>query len=77
MVENSKFFSGMVSRCSYNEQNKTLEVTTNDGFVYRYFDVPADTILKLIESVNPGDFYNKNIRTKFKRLLKSFDYSVI
>lgn len=69
--------SGLVKAYSYHKNNKLLDITTKDGTVYRYFEVPENTFKEFTEADNPGGYYKTAIRKKFKRLFKTYDLSVM
>lgn len=69
----SELSSGIIKEFNYDEKNKTLCVTINDGFVYNYFGVPEVLVIELRNSYNPGFFYRKYIRKQYRRLLKTYD----
>lgn len=62
---------------NYNQDRQTLDVTSNCGTVYQYFNVPEKVINELKQADDQGNFYKTTIRGKFKRLFKAYDYSVI
>lgn len=61
----------------YDENSHILDITSNCGTVYRYFEVPVKIIQDLKKSDKPDDYYKNFIRNKFKRLIKTYDYSVM
>ena len=67
------FPSGIVKACNYFKSDQHLDITTLDGFVFRYYNVPEEISDAFIKAENPGLFYMKMIRNKYKRLLRSFD----
>ncbi|MCF8368500.1 MAG: KTSC domain-containing protein [Bacteroidales bacterium] len=67
------FPSGIVKACNYLKPEKYLDITTRDGFIFRYYDVPEDILDEFVNADNPGNFYMKIIRSRFKRMLRSFD----
>ncbi len=73
----SELSSGIIKEFNYNEKTKTLCVTVTDGFVYNYFGVPEALVAELRNSYNPGFFYRKYIRKKYRRLLKKYDLDAI
>ncbi len=73
MMETLKFPSGIVKAFNYDRPRQYLDVITRDGFVFRYFDVPESTLENFKKSENPGIYYMKMIRNKYKRLFRSFD----
>ena len=76
-MESIKFLSGFVRGFKYHEQKQILDVTGYDGSIYQYFEVPENVISELSTSNNPGDYYKKHIRNKFRRLFKAYDYTAM
>jgi hypothetical protein len=50
----------------YEESALLLEVEFHSGEVYRYFQVPAQLVLELLEAESIGGYFNAHIRSKFK-----------
>jgi hypothetical protein len=50
----------------YDLPTSTLEAEYQSGEVYRYFDVPAPLVLKMLEAPSIGRFFNARIRPKFR-----------
>jgi hypothetical protein len=61
----------------YHKKKQILDITSNCGTVYQYFDVPENTIVELENAKNPSDYYKTSIRNKFRRMFKAYDYSVM
>lgn len=61
--------SGNIARLSYDDEKGNLMIEFRSGKFYRYYDVPYDTWNKLIEAPSAGQFFNGNIRGKFKEEL--------
>lgn len=61
----------------YHKNKKTLNITSNCGTVYQYFNVPEKIIDELKDADDPGNYYKTSIRGKFKRLFKAYDYSMM
>jgi len=66
-MENIKFLSGFVRRFKYHEHKQILDVTGKDGSVYQYFEVPENVMTELSKSNDPGEYYRKYIRNRFRR----------
>jgi hypothetical protein len=43
-----------------------LEVEVESGDVYRYFDVPRDVFLELMQAESKGAFFNARIRDSYR-----------
>ena len=69
--------SGIMKSYQYNKQSKTLYISDDGGFVYQYFEVPEVVIDDMLNSNEPGEYYKKNIRKRFRRLFKTFNYSML
>ena len=50
----------------YDISTSLLEAEFHSGEVYQYFDVPAVTVLELLEAQSIGRYFNARIRSKFK-----------
>jgi hypothetical protein len=50
----------------YDLPTSTLETEYQSGEVYRYFDVPAQLVLEMLEADSIGRFFNTHIRPKFR-----------
>ncbi len=51
---------------SYNAETKVLTVTFKDGKKYDYADVPQTVVDEMDKAESKGNFFNKNIRGKYK-----------
>ncbi|MCD4696036.1 MAG: KTSC domain-containing protein [Bacteroidales bacterium] len=69
--------SGIIRGCNYHKQKQVLDITTIDGIVYQYFEVPENIISDFLNAEKPGVYYKNFIRKKFRRLFKSYDYSMM
>ena len=74
-IETSNGLAGMVG-FRYHENLQTLDITSNCGTVYQYFNVPQTIIDELKKADDKAAYYKDSIRGKFKRLFKAWDYSV-
>ncbi|HPE58072.1 MAG TPA: KTSC domain-containing protein [Bacteroidales bacterium] len=66
--------SNLLRGYKYFNLNETLEIYVADGMVYQYFQVPEYIIEGLSEAKNKDFYYRRYIRTKFKRLFKTYNY---
>ena len=73
-MQNIQITTGIISGYNYHQNNQILDITSNDGTMYQYFEVPENIIKELKNADKPGDYYRKCIRKKFKRLFKAYDY---
>ena len=62
---------------NYHENRQVLDVASNCGTVYQYFNVPENVITALKNADNQSDYYRKSIRNKYKRMFKAYANSVI
>lgn len=61
--------SSKISRVKF-EPNKhdlrgDLLVEFNEGKVYRYKDVPANTVERLVHASSPGKYFDDNVRSTY------------
>jgi hypothetical protein len=56
--------SSAISSVGYNDES-TLEVRFSSGGTYRYFNVPQDTVEKMLSSDSIGSFFASNINGRF------------
>lgn len=61
--------SSNIARLNYDDEKGVLMIEFRSGKFYRYHDVPSDTWTKLIEAPSAGQFFNANIKGKFKEEL--------
>lgn len=61
--------SSNIARLNYNDDKGELMIEFRSGKFYRYHDVPYETWNKLIEAPSAGQFFNANIKGKFKEEL--------
>ncbi|NOX45588.1 MAG: KTSC domain-containing protein [Chlorobi bacterium] len=73
-MDTIKTTSATIKGYDYNGPNEVLDILTCDGTIYRYFDVPLKIFKGLLEGNDPGGYYQKNIRKKFRRLFKAYDF---
>lgn len=55
-----------LGEATYNAETKVLTVSFSDGKTYEYADVPAETYEALQSAESRGEYFNKNIRGKYK-----------
>lgn len=60
-----KVESSNIAEIGYNRRKKQLTVRFNNGALYQYEDVPADTYTELMDADSKGGYFSKNIRLKF------------
>jgi len=63
--------SGIVKGYVYNQNDHVLDITTYDGLIYQYYDVPENTMNEFLGTDQPGIFYKNVIRKKYKRMCRS------
>lgn len=62
----SEFESSYINLISYNRRTKELEVGIRNFRNIVYEDVPSKVLFDFLESESKGNFYNTNIKSKFK-----------
>lgn len=58
-----------IARLNYNDDKGELMIEFRSGKFYRYHGVPYDTWNQLIKAPSAGQFFNANIKGKFKEEL--------
>jgi hypothetical protein len=58
--------STMIHSIGYEPQTHILIIRLWTGFTYRYFGVPENLLISLMNSQSKGRFYNSRIRGKFE-----------
>ena len=58
--------STAIKSIGYNEDKKLLEVEILEtGRIYKYFDVPLEEYLDLLDAKSLGEYYNRVIKEKY------------
>ncbi len=58
--------SANLSSVGYDESTETLEVQFQNGSVFQYHGVPAETHESLIQANSVGGFFSRHIRNTFE-----------
>jgi hypothetical protein len=58
--------SSNLKEVGYDKKTKKLRVTFHNGGSYTYSGVPETTHNELINAPSIGEYFTKNIRTKFR-----------
>lgn len=58
--------SSVIRAFAYDAPSRTLAVTFSSGRRYRYHDVPPDTHKAMRAAFAKGEFFNKEIRDRFR-----------
>ena len=58
--------SSVLASVGYDRGGHVLEVEFKNGGVYRYFNVPEQTVESLATARSHGSFFGREIRTRFK-----------
>jgi hypothetical protein len=68
--------SSSIDSVGYDDE--VLEVRFANGGVYRYFDVPPEVCLELLNATSKGRFFNRRIRGHYRceRLARAFSGSL-
>jgi len=62
--------SSVIAEIRYDDESATLEVHFRNGRVYRYLGVPPEEYNALIGADSVGQYFNQEIRTRYKVLRK-------
>jgi hypothetical protein len=62
----NKVDSTHLAQVGHDPQERTLQVAFRDSSVYQYFGVPTPTAQALLDAESKGQFFNRNIRSKYK-----------
>jgi hypothetical protein len=57
--------SSSIAAVGYDGETQTLEIEFSNGFVYRYFGVPADAFEGLLSAESKGQFFQRAIRGRY------------
>ncbi len=63
-----KFYSvssSMIRSVEYDDTNKELTVTFNNGSSYAYFDVPAKVVKQLVAADSVGRYFIANVKNTY------------
>ncbi|MEJ7821108.1 MAG: KTSC domain-containing protein [Chitinophagaceae bacterium] len=56
-----------IKSIGYNEDKKLLEVEILEtGRIYKYFDVPLEEYMDLLDAKSLGEYYNRVIKEKYE-----------
>lgn len=58
--------SRVLQAAAYDGQLASLEIVFRSGAVYHYFGVPQQTYQELLEAESKGQFFNSQIRARFR-----------
>ncbi len=59
--------STAIKSIGYNEDKKLLEVEILEtGRIYKYFDVPLEEYMDLLDAKSLGEYYNRVIKEKYE-----------
>lgn len=71
MVLDQCLNSTSLRRIVYSEVAASLWVQFSSGAVYRYVDVPADVVAKLLAAASHGTFFATHVRNAFSYRVES------
>ncbi len=57
--------SSNIVSIGYDEKSEVLEIEFSNG-IYQYFDVPQDAYEDFINAPSVGNFFQKNIKVKYR-----------
>ncbi len=59
--------SSAIKSIGYNEDKQILEVQILEtGRIYKYFDVPLEEYIDLLDAKSLGEYYNRVIKEKYE-----------
>jgi hypothetical protein len=58
--------SSILSSVEYHAAQSALEVEFRDGSRYRFLDVPANCLPRLLASDSKGGYFNQHVRNRFR-----------
>ena len=58
--------SSNLDEVGYDEEREVMQVTFNNGRVYRYYQVPPAIFNSLLQADSKGSYFWENIRGKFE-----------
>lgn len=67
-IERIQLKSGWIKTVAYDPAEKVLEVELDGWQVYQFFDVPSALFTKLQNAVDPGRFFNTQIRNSYQSI---------
>lgn len=59
--------SSIIDAVDYNKELLEMEICFKHGSVHRYYDVPKDIYIALVNASSSGRYFNKNIYSTFER----------
>jgi hypothetical protein len=69
-MDREEVSSSLLSSVGYNPDNQLLEVELQDGKIYQYTDVPAETYQGLMAADSLGRYFNHHIRGRNYRRIR-------
>jgi|HubBroStandDraft_1064217.scaffolds.fasta_scaffold84702_3 hypothetical protein len=57
--------SSLLASVSYASGESILRLELRDGAIYQYFDVPAEIYHCLLAAESKGNYFNRQIRSRF------------
>jgi hypothetical protein len=58
--------SSMITGLAYDASEELLEIEFKNGKTYRYSSVPEDVYRDFVSASSAGDFFLKNIRSRYR-----------
>jgi lysyl-tRNA synthetase class 2 len=71
LARRSNMPSHVIRRYWYEPGERRLEIVFVSGRRYRYHDVPEETYQSMKRAFSKGEFFNANIRDRFRHTLES------
>ena len=70
-MDHQSVSSSNLSSVGYDDRTETLEVQFQNGSVFQYHDVPAETHKQLMQARSVGGFFHSNIKNTFEHSKQS------
>lgn len=64
-MQRASIQSSAILSIGYDERERTLEIEFVNGRIYRYFDVPSETLQSFLRAESKGKYMNAHIRLSF------------
>ncbi len=58
--------SSVIAAARYGSDTEQLDIRFTNDHVYRYFEVPATIVRRLIEAESAGEYFNLAIRDSYE-----------
>lgn len=65
-MERQRVSSTNLRSVGHDAETATLEVEFRNGYLYRYYDVPASVHAALLRASSKGRYFDQHIRDRFR-----------